>query len=132
MGVAKEQNEARRGLHKGHKHKANTKPGIFTVRLTVEQKKSLVEDGWDFPEVLKALGVVTQEGHKLAIGYDYDRGSYYVIMREGLVAWEEARAVSAWHADLDRALVTLWFYLVHINPEWPELPPGASPVVDNW
>lgn len=70
-----------------------------------------------------------QEGHKLTIGYKPEQEAFYVMLREGGKAWDEAVTISFWHSDLETCFKQMAFALATVFEDFPDL--AALPPEDN-
>jgi hypothetical protein len=71
-------------------------------------------------EVLALLEKKAASGYKLSLGMNLDNGSFYAIFREGGSNWQTTRAVGVWSSSLEKALICIFYYLVSVNPDFPE------------
>lgn len=114
--------------------KAPKSSNLVTFRPSAEAKRQLtklvVEVSWD--DVFNYISEYVQRGCNLTVGYDGTRGSHFCILREKLDDWSKAPAVSVWHSDFGRSLLTLFYYLKHVNVDFPEGVEAPAFNEDDW
>lgn len=84
------------------------------------------------PDALDTISGYILGGCKLVVGYAQATNSYYAILRDDTEDWQTATAVSAFHAEPEKLLRTLAYYLLHVNPRFPEKAEGMTDMFDNW
>jgi hypothetical protein len=100
--------------------KAKSKGNLVNYSPTKEVVDSLREGIFGVEEAVEVLDELVVNGHRISMGANLDRGGYFVILREGLVDWQQAISVSFWGKDLARAIRLAAFYLREVNEDFPE------------
>jgi len=118
MGQDKQEN-ARRGTRKQAPPRKGTN-NLLSYRPTELDLKNLRENPPDWVKVWEGLGRHLASGFKLSMGMNQDNGSYYAILREPGDDWRKARAVGVWSISPAKALICIFFYLINVNPDFPE------------
>jgi len=75
------------------------------------EKGIIRDDPRPLGDVLDSLNSWVRRGHKLHIGFNDSKESFYAVLRQGGVDWKEAISLSCWHRDCERALRALEYGL---------------------
>jgi|SRR6185312_586723 len=118
--MGKDRNEIgpARPLKVAHGNKSTN--NLISWRPSELDKNNLKTRPPSLSEVLTLLERKAADGYKLSMGMNLDNGSFYAIFREGGLDWKKARAVGVWSSSLDKALICIFYYLISVNPDFPE------------
>jgi len=102
--------------------KSGEKPlsALYAYHPTKSHREAIRQDPRPLGDLISVAGGWLSQGCKITLGYREENSAFYAIIREGSDNWESARAVSAWHSQLETALAVLVYYLESVNPEWPD------------
>lgn len=120
MGISEDIRDAKKRPSKRPKPQAGDNVRPFTFHPTAEQGEFLRGKPFDLHETMEGLEGVLQRGHRITIGYTDKGESLYVVIRQGGEDWSKTKAVFVYHNDLEKALTGLWFYLMSVEPGWPD------------
>lgn len=94
-----------------------------TYHPTVAEREVLRARLFDWPKFRDIVERMLERGCTLSVGQRLDTGSCYATIREKTLKWEEARGLSAWHIDVERALLGLQFALETRYEDFPDIDP---------
>jgi hypothetical protein len=104
----------------------------FTFHPTEAQRISLRENPMNSGEAWSVISEWVERGCKLIVGYKAENAAFYALLREGTDNWQEGKAISVFHSQLEKCFAGLSFYLLHVNPEWPASNGGWTQTEFDW
>ena len=107
------------------KGKSNKTSSLFSFHPNKDQREELKKWTADLDKDLEFLMTFLEDNCLLSVGYKAENASYFALLKDRSVQWDQAASVSVWHTDLPRALLGLTYYLKEVNPEFPKVPPGG-------
>lgn len=104
--------------------------GIRSFQPDKALRVRLEEDPPTQEEILRAVELFLASGHKINLG-SYNQGeTYFLIIRQGEVDFQDAKCVSFWATSVERSLMLFWVFLTEIEPGWPNF--AGAPEFENW
>lgn len=124
---------------KAHKNGKNGKSSterqvrrFLSFHPTKDQKEYLRTQDEGLDDLLVGIRPYLEDGHKITIGYSEKNKACYASIRENHQDWQQARAISAWHADADMALRSLCYAIVSQYPSFPDFTVDEETFDLNW
>lgn len=130
----KEVKQSRNGRSKNSKPPMKLKGGFITFHPTVAEKIQLKEMPPPLERCLAVIADRINQGCGLTVTQKVDTGSFAVLIYDKAEPFGERITLSAWHTELDRALVGLAFALEARWPDFPSEKPALSfnEPLDDW
>lgn len=98
---------------------------LYTYKPTDNHKQAIRGGNFGVSVFLRIATGLIERKCTITFGGREDSDNVYVMVRERTDDWRDARCVSVWHRDLERAMAGMAYYLSEVNQDFPE---GVGPL----
>lgn len=133
MSYNDDMQEAKRKLRS--KPKPETKvsgKSTYAFHPTLADKAKLAAGAMSLEGAVDILSKLIEQDCKLSVGYAAKTGAYFATIRDSHTLFPDEKSVSAFHGDVQRALISLAYCMQTYQREFPEIIVAQTRLWEDW